>query len=236
MSADASDGWGEQLAQWLAHGRYRDLAHLQILERAIESERPESVIDVGCGTGVLLRHCRERGIEAYGIDRSPAVVRHHAAETGLPVVMASVDDLPIRDAASSLVVCHGLVEHLASPAQGLRELLRITRPGGRALLSVPARYSLFTPLVPIWYFTGGRHRHPWLEMVGRSYGRRSFRRLLVESGWQVERIAMFKALTFLDWLRIPFSEPLGRRIEASALLRNAFGVMLCATCRRPEGA
>lgn len=234
METPATDGWGEQLENLISHGSYRDAAHVHLLEAMLDNEPSASLLDVGCGAGALLRYCRDRQIPSMGIDRSPTVARFHVRETSLSVILGDGAALPIKDASCPLVTCHGMVEHLQSPTLCVRELFRITRPRGRALISVPARMSLFPLLVPIWYLTGGRYHYPWLEMVGRTYSRGSFRLLLQESGWLVESIFMFKAEAFLDWLRVPFSESVARRIGSSGIFQNVFGIMLCATCRRPE--
>ena len=50
-------------------------------------------------------------------------------------VVGSVEQLPLDDASFDLVLCIQVLEHVDDPARAIRELHRVTRPGGRVLLS-----------------------------------------------------------------------------------------------------
>ena len=121
-----AEGWGEQLQEWLAHGSYRDFAHLFRLRMAEEKESFHSLLDVGCGTGRLLRYCCDRGIPCVGIDMSMTIVKYHKETTGLPVILGDVMNIPVKDSRFDLVVCFGLIEHVPDPTAALRELRRVT--------------------------------------------------------------------------------------------------------------
>lgn len=229
-----ADGWGEELQDWLTHGSYRDFAHLFRLRMAEKRESFHSLLDVGCGTGSLLRYCCDRGILCMGIDMSMTIVKYHKETTGLPVIPGDVMSIPVKDSRFDLVVCFGLIEHVPDPAAALRELRRVTSPNGRILISVPLRWGIFPLLVPVWYFTAGRYQHGWREMVGRMYSRRTLGTLLESNGWVVEEITAFKASSLLDWLHIPFSEALAGWWESLPVTRRLFGIMLYAIGRRRE--
>ncbi|MCU7821863.1 class I SAM-dependent methyltransferase [Kitasatospora sp. DSM 101779] len=99
------------------------------------------VVDAGCGTGRALPLLREavgsRGT-VLGVDLTPemlAVASAHRAAAVL--VQADCARLPLRDAVVDLVFGAGLISHLPGPAEGLRELARVTRPGGRLALYHP---------------------------------------------------------------------------------------------------
>jgi SAM-dependent methyltransferase len=235
MGRGPEDNWGAQLDQLLKHGDYRDFSHLHALEQAGREAPYGSLLDVGCGTASLVAQAAAQGAFAVGMDYSRALIDHHRKSTRLPIVMADVQCLPVREASFDLVVCHGLLEHLPDPGAGARELLRAVRPGGRLLVSVPARWGLFPCLVPIWFFTGGRWRQGWRNMVGRMYTGAGFRRLLQENGADVQRLHKFKASSFVDWAHVPFHKPVAERLERSGLVQAVFGTMLLAVCRRREG-
>ncbi|RKE22427.1 class I SAM-dependent methyltransferase [Streptomyces sp. TLI_171] len=99
------------------------------------------VLDAGCGTGralPLLRAAVGPTGTVLGVDLTPemldraAVHRPHAA-----LVRADCCRLPLPDAVVDLVFGAGLISHLPGPAAGLRELARVTRPGGRLALFHP---------------------------------------------------------------------------------------------------
>ena len=234
MGPAQEDNWGGQLDQ-LLKGDYRDFSHLHALDQAGRAAPYGSLLDVGCGTASLVVHAAAQGAFAVGMDYSAALIDHHRKSTTLPIVMADVQCLPIQDASFDLVVCHGLIEHMPDPAACARELLRVVRPGGRLMISVPARWGLFPLLVPAWFFTGGRWRHGWRNMVGRTYTGAGFHRLLEKSGAEVQSLRKFKASSFVDWMHVPFRQAVADRLEGAGLVQALFGTMLLAVCRRREG-
>ena len=84
------------------------------------------VLDVGCGPKPSYPFFAERATEYVGVD----VVENPAAE-----LLGSVEALPVEDASFDLVLCTQVLEHCDDPAQAVRELRRVTAPGGRVLAS-----------------------------------------------------------------------------------------------------
>jgi SAM-dependent methyltransferase len=88
--------------------------------------RPLRVLDVGCGVKPYFPYF-EPFVEQYvGVD----VVENPAAD-----VLGPVEALPVEDASYDLVLCNQVLEHCDDPAQAVRELHRVTAPGGRVLAS-----------------------------------------------------------------------------------------------------
>jgi SAM-dependent methyltransferase len=103
---------------------------------------PAAVLDVGCGTGALLRTVAGRlpaGVELAGVDPAPAMLEvGRAALAGHPRVRlarAVAERLPFRDAAFDLVVTTVSFAHWADQPAGLAEIARVLRPGGRLVLA-----------------------------------------------------------------------------------------------------
>lgn len=103
----------------------------------------DRVLDAGCGTGRALTALRA-AVGASGVvlgaDLTPAMlaaaVRAGRDRDGL-LVLADVGRLPLRTASLDAVFAAGLVAHLPSPAENLRELARVVRPGGTLALFHP---------------------------------------------------------------------------------------------------
>src|SRR5262249_12539541 len=83
------------------------------------------LLDVGCGVKPYLPFFAPDA-EHVGVD----VVDNPAAELRGPV-----EQLPVPDASFDLVLCTPVLEHCDDPAQAVRELRRVVRPGGRVLAS-----------------------------------------------------------------------------------------------------
>ena len=102
------------------------------------------VIDVGCGTGRALPALRQ-AVGPHGtliaVDLTPEMLRHartkgrtaHAA-----LILADARHLPFASASADAVFAAGLVMHLPDTEAGLRQLARITRPGGLLILFHPS--------------------------------------------------------------------------------------------------
>jgi ubiquinone/menaquinone biosynthesis C-methylase UbiE len=106
--------------------------------------RPGGVaIDVGCGTGRALPPLREAVGAAgavIGVDLTPEMLaaagpRSTTAKAAL--ILADARALPFATASVDAIFAAGLVNHLPDRAAGLRELARVTRPGGLLVLFHP---------------------------------------------------------------------------------------------------
>jgi 2-polyprenyl-3-methyl-5-hydroxy-6-metoxy-1,4-benzoquinol methylase len=99
------------------------------------------VIDVGCGTGHFLKALRERSAETLrlsGMDFSSiAVARARRLVPDADVREADVYDISWPADSFDLVVCMETLEHLRHPGAALDQLVRICRPGGAIVLTVP---------------------------------------------------------------------------------------------------
>ena len=105
----------------------------------------DAVLDVGCGAGEV---CVELAAivgatgRVAGVDVSEAMVeaaRQTVAASGASVELraASVYELPFADGAFAAVRAERLFQHLDDPEGALREMLRVTKRGGRVLVSDP---------------------------------------------------------------------------------------------------
>jgi tRNA (uracil-5-)-methyltransferase TRM9 len=100
------------------------------------------VLDAGCGNGRNLLAAGAGGHSAVGLDASRAMLRKARAKGAWPLARADLRAIPFRggafDAALAIAVVHH-VETEAGRLRALRELGRVLRPGGPALVGVWAR-------------------------------------------------------------------------------------------------
>lgn len=99
----------------------------------------EVVADIGCGNGLYLAELarREHAGPVVGADLSPGMLHaagRRAPEAGL--VVADATALPFRDAAVDVTLAMHMLYHVPAPKRAVRELRRITRPGGRVIVAL----------------------------------------------------------------------------------------------------
>lgn len=142
-----------QVAQFtrgvLAAGARADAAIAVWLDGAADQRdvRTLAALDLGCGTGPLGIGLATRGARPLGVDvgmRWLVMARKRGVEAGvdLPVVCANAEALPIADGAMRVVAGESVLENLADPSRGVREVHRALAPGGQLWLATPNRRSI----------------------------------------------------------------------------------------------
>lgn len=98
---------------------------------------PGSVLDIGCGPGVLINQMRARGWSVRGTERSPSAAQQARDVFHLDVSAVDVDALAAAGATYDAVVLWHVAEHLRRPEETVRAIARLLRPGGVLLVAVP---------------------------------------------------------------------------------------------------
>ncbi len=99
------------------------------------------LLEVGCGSGQMLRLMQDLGWEVEGVDFDPAAV-DNARGRGLDVKLGTLEDQSYPDDHFDAVTMSHLVEHVHEPLQLFRESYRILKPGGRLVAVTPNNESL----------------------------------------------------------------------------------------------
>lgn len=100
----------------------------------------DAVVDLGCGTGNAALIAASLGAQVIGVDAAPRlleVARERARTQGVVLDLREGDllALPVDEAAADVVLSVFGVIFAPDPARALREISRVLRPGGRALVS-----------------------------------------------------------------------------------------------------
>jgi len=110
------------------------------------------VLEVGCGQGTVLNHLARRGAVMCGVDMSMVSIertRAGARELGhhVDVAQADAESLPFPDASFDAVVSFGVLHHTPDTAESVREVRRVLKPGGLAIV------MLYRTGNPKWWVT-----------------------------------------------------------------------------------
>jgi SAM-dependent methyltransferase len=135
-------GWGDAPELYGPRHDYRESLMMRRLREALPTGH---VLNAGCGAGSFTLRLLDAGYGVTSVDASePFVerVRGLVAERGLthaaPVELADLHALQFEDEAFDGIVCGEVLEHLDDDRTALRELVRVLRPGGLVVVSVPA--------------------------------------------------------------------------------------------------
>lgn len=183
-----------------------DLAEIQAGQRAL---------DVGCGTGALTGELVKRlgAEEVAAVDPSePFVAAVREKFPQVEVHQAGAEALPFADAAFDAALAQLVVHFMSDPLQGIREMRRVTRPGGVVAACVWDYGGRRGPLSPFW--EAARRSDPEVPDESERAGTRQghLRELFEAAGLGHIQEATFSATvehsSFDDWWA-PFSHGVG---------------------------
>lgn len=148
-----------------------------------------TVMDVGCGTGLLLATFQEMGFECVGIDQSPVASEAGMKKYGVRIEVGSVFDLAGGKEFDLVTTCH-VLEHLVDLPAFLHRLWSLTKPGGILYVEVPNAedvLSFVDPQAPgEWMYVRDLYTHFTPEHVN-FFSRASLRNLMVRYGFEEVR-------------------------------------------------
>ncbi len=179
------------------------IPRLDFLVRQLLKRRREAdlcVLNIGTGNGWLERRCLELGLDVHAIDPSAATIEQLVAE-GIAAKVGSIADLPYADGFFDAVFCSEVLEHLddATLAAGLAEVVRVLKPGGHLIGTVPFREDLSASMVVCP--DCGKVFHRWGHQ--RSFDRDDLRLALSRGGL---RAVAIRTYAFPDYSKkLPFN-------------------------------
>jgi ubiquinone/menaquinone biosynthesis C-methylase UbiE len=132
------DQWASNYEHSWLQQAFFDRAHQTTLALAAGIvHQPVSVLDVGCGTGKLLRRAKTTWPQAQliGIDPAPGMIERAKRLTANATFSTGMAEaLPLQDASVDLALSTSSFHHWQDQAAGMREVARVLRPGGYFLL------------------------------------------------------------------------------------------------------
>jgi SAM-dependent methyltransferase len=142
------EAYDEMYRQEASHWWYRGMRTIteKLLQPRLTRDGSLSILDAGCGTGGNLTALAPHG-RVTGIDYSSLALSYAARHDHHGLARAGVEALPFRDDTFDLVTSFDVIVHSAvrDDVAALRELARITRPGGLVLIRVAALPALRGP-------------------------------------------------------------------------------------------
>jgi 2-polyprenyl-3-methyl-5-hydroxy-6-metoxy-1,4-benzoquinol methylase len=205
-----------------------------LVARYLQPRSADRVLDVGCGSGVVADFLADLPVrECVAVDGNPAAIAFASARFRRPNLrfeQCLVDELNLPDGYFDVCCCLELIEHIY-PDQGkdlLATLHRLTRPGGRLLITTPNYRSLW-PLLEWALDRSGKVPHLAGDQHVAPYTHRRLSRLAAVAGWATVR--QHTCCTLAPWAAAA-SWSLAEGIRA-AEGRLPFGTILVHLLERP---
>ncbi len=120
-----------------------------------------NVLDVACGTGDMVQELQKRGCRVTGVDLSEEMLTIAKSKAPTATYMiADAEHLPFENDCFDAVTCAFGVRNFVHLEQGLSEMLRVLKPGGRMVILELATPD--SPLLRPFYNLYTKHIIPWL--------------------------------------------------------------------------
>lgn len=207
------------------------------------------VLEVGCGSGIAVQLLVEAGANVTAVDLTPWAVettraRLEAFGLAAEVFEADAERLPFDDVSFDLVFSWGVIHHTTDMQAALAELVRVCRPGGRLVLMLYHRRSIFfvayrglARFLPIarrlgFHFEGARQGERE-GLIARHFTRREVEDLLRAQGLEGISVQPYgqdaELLPLPRRIRLPITERLPQGPKDWVLTRAGHQLGISAT-------
>lgn len=211
--------YAQEVHHWWFRGRRRVLVDLL---RTMAGPRAGSlrILDYGCGTGGNTSAYASLGT-VIGIEPDTAALRLAQTRGGAHYCRTNGTRLPFRQGVFDAVVASDVLEHIEDDLAAVSEIARVLRPGGAAIISVPAHQWLFS-------------EHDAALRHFRRYSKAGLRHLLERGGLRIRRLsywntALFPAICLHRLVVKPRGhEPRSDTSPAPWLINEALAALLAA--------
>jgi SAM-dependent methyltransferase len=159
--------------------------HLWLLEKIFIHHLPKNgiILEAGCGTSQWVIALQARGYNCIGVDFAIKALQRARQFSNVPLFGSDLFQLGIAKDSLDAIISLGVVEHRqAGPGPYLKETLRVLKPGGLLLISVP----YFHPLRQLRAAHGAyRDEVNGLSFYQQAFTREEFSQIIAEHGFEV---------------------------------------------------
>ncbi|PIR92499.1 hypothetical protein COU01_01435 [Candidatus Falkowbacteria bacterium CG10_big_fil_rev_8_21_14_0_10_44_15] len=161
----------------------RRLLIWQLLKKHYYSEKSAAILDVGCNSGFLVAQLQTAGYDAAGCDISAEAVSYGQNQGRRGLSVCALPQLHYPNGQFDAVLCLDTLEHIRDDKLAIREIGRVLKPGGIAIVTVPA-----------FMFLWGLQ-----DEISHHFRRYTKKELLVKiqaAGFSIERVGYFNFFLF----------------------------------------
>jgi ubiquinone/menaquinone biosynthesis C-methylase UbiE len=121
--------------------------HRFVIDMVQQTPNAKRILDVGCGAGVTMIELAEKGYAVSGLDIAPKMIELAQAEAQRRQLQCDfkvglAESLPYPDQSFDVLIALGLLGNILDDKPVLKEMVRVLKPGGRLLLTMPNLLAL----------------------------------------------------------------------------------------------
>lgn len=196
------------------------------------------VLDFGCGVGYFVLEGLRRNMNIWGVDQFYGKILRYQKLLGYtksPVnwsrqcLVGNGTTLPFSSESFDVVTSWWVFEHIADPGEAIREMVRVTRPGGVIVMRAQDAHTsweghLNIPWIP---YLPGHLQRVWIEAFGKSPERR-------QGVWNITQNQVITLLNFLGCRTIIQAKPPRPLVDSSYQLSTKEDVLRLANKVKKE--
>jgi ubiquinone/menaquinone biosynthesis C-methylase UbiE len=140
------DEWAKRYEAWFETplGRLVKQYETRLIQGMLRPRPGEKILDAGCGTGVFTQMVLEAGAQVVGLELSGpmlAAAKEKLGRGALSMIQGDMIELPLADESFDKALSVTALEFIADAQGAVRELFRVTRPGGLVVVATLNRLS-----------------------------------------------------------------------------------------------
>lgn len=168
------------------------------VQKILKGKKSPEILNVGVATGATSTMLARFG-SVTSLEYDQACCQFLKEQLNFDVIQGSVTALPFPDQHFDLVCAFDVIEHVEDDTQGLKEMMRVCKPGGNILVTVPAFMSLWS-------------EHDEINHHFRRYTATSLKKLFKNDRGNISYISYFNSILFLPIY--------GARVFSNLIRRN----------------
>lgn len=139
------EAWFNQLHATRGENTWRPYEAYPIFLDYLNVKVGRRLLDVGCGTGYLLKEADKRGLETYGVDISEEAVEiSKKISSNSKILLGKGEQLKFPDNFFDYVTCIGALEHFIDIEKGVKEMVRVAKKDALLCIVVPNINYIFS--------------------------------------------------------------------------------------------
>lgn len=147
------------------HGLRTETSYYRWIISILGDMKNKVLLDISCGEGVLLAEAVKQGAKTFGVDLSQEALKKTKGNSSDSCLALSDGEKVCLNAKFDYVTCLGSMEHYNSPEEGCREIARLLKDDGKAVVVLPNEFSMHIILDVLFKGRSGDEGFQMIERV-----------------------------------------------------------------------